>query len=120
MSKAAVGNTKALGNLVPSVRDNIKAGESLDQIMRELAVSMGGAASEAARAQGSSRSIAFPTGGHSSSTGPGRRAARETVPKNKALQNRTPEGEFPLAESKNAWFYSFVGWGWPALAEAPL
>jgi hypothetical protein len=48
MSKAAVGNMKALGNLVPSVRDNIKAGESLDQIMVELSASMGGAAAAAA------------------------------------------------------------------------
>ena len=48
MSKAAVGNMKALGNLVPSVRDNIKAGESLDQIMVELAASMGGSAAAAA------------------------------------------------------------------------
>ena len=48
MSKAAVGNMKALGNLVPSVRDNIKAGESLDQIMVELSASMGGSAAAAA------------------------------------------------------------------------
>jgi hypothetical protein len=48
LSKAAVGNTKALGNLVPSVRDNIKAGESLDQIMKELSVTVGGAAATAA------------------------------------------------------------------------
>ena len=48
MSKAAVGNMKALGNLVPSVRDNIKAGESLDQIMVELSASMGGTAAKAA------------------------------------------------------------------------
>ena len=63
MSKAAVGNTKALGNLVPSVRDNIKAGESLDQIMRELAVSMGGAASEAANtAEGQMRRLELTIG----------------------------------------------------------
>ena len=48
LSKAAVGNTKALGNLVPSVRDNIKAGESLDQIMKELSFTVGGAAATAA------------------------------------------------------------------------
>jgi hypothetical protein len=48
MSKAAVGNMKALGNLVPSVRDNIKAGQSLDQIMVELSASMGGSAAAAA------------------------------------------------------------------------
>jgi len=48
MSKAAVGNTKALGNLVPSVRDNIKAGESFDQILQELSASMGGSAAAAA------------------------------------------------------------------------
>ncbi len=48
LSKAAVGNMKALGNLVPSVRDNIKAGESLDQIMKELSFTVGGAATVAA------------------------------------------------------------------------
>jgi hypothetical protein len=48
LSKAAVGNMKALGNLVPSVRDNIKAGESLDQIMKELSFTVGGAAATAA------------------------------------------------------------------------
>ena len=48
MSKAAVGNMKALGNLVPSVRDNIKAGESLDHIMVELSASRGGTAVKAA------------------------------------------------------------------------
>ena len=63
MSKAAVGQTKALGNLVPSVRDNIKAGESLDQIMRELSVSMGGAASEAANtAEGQMRRLELTIG----------------------------------------------------------
>ena len=63
MSKAAVGNTKALGNLVPSVRDNIKAGESLDQIMRELSVSMGGAAAEAANtAEGQMRRLELTIG----------------------------------------------------------
>jgi hypothetical protein len=39
---------KALGNLVPSVRDNIKAGESLDQVMKELSFTVGGAATVAA------------------------------------------------------------------------
>jgi hypothetical protein len=48
LSKAAVGNMKALGNLVPSVRDNIKAGESLDQVMKELSFTVGGAATVAA------------------------------------------------------------------------
>ena len=48
LSKAAVGNMKALGNLVPSVRDNIKAGESLDQVMKELSFTVGGAAAVAA------------------------------------------------------------------------
>ena len=48
LSKAAVGNMKALGNLVPSVRDNIKAGESLDQVMKELSFTVGGAATTAA------------------------------------------------------------------------
>ena len=48
LSKAAVGNMKALGNLVPSVRDNIKAGESLDQVMKELSFTVGGAAATAA------------------------------------------------------------------------
>ena len=48
LSKASVGNMKALGNLVPSVRDNIKAGESMSQVMKELAFTVGGAATVAA------------------------------------------------------------------------
>ena len=48
LSKAAVGNMKALGNLVPSVRDNIKEGQSLDQVMKELSFTVGGAAAVAA------------------------------------------------------------------------
>jgi len=48
MSKAAVGNTKALGNLVPAVRETIKEGASLDEVMQILSSSMGGAASIAA------------------------------------------------------------------------
>jgi hypothetical protein len=48
---------------VPSVRDNIKAGESLDQIMRELSVSMGGAASEAANtAEGQMKRLSLTIG----------------------------------------------------------
>lgn len=48
LSKAAVGNMKALGNLVPSVRDNIKEGQTLDQVMKELSFTVGGAATVAA------------------------------------------------------------------------
>jgi hypothetical protein len=48
MSKAAVGNMKALGNLVPAVRETIKEGASLDQVMQILSASMGGAATIAA------------------------------------------------------------------------
>jgi len=48
MSKAAVGNTKALGNLVPAVRETIKEGASLDEVMQILSSSMGGAATIAA------------------------------------------------------------------------
>ncbi len=60
LSKAAVGNMKALGNLVPSVRDNIKAGESLNQIMKELSFTVGGAATVAANsAEGQMKRLAI-------------------------------------------------------------
>jgi len=48
MAKAYAGNTKALGNLVPSVRGMIKEGASLDQVMAALSATVGGAATVAA------------------------------------------------------------------------
>jgi hypothetical protein len=48
VAKAYAGNTKALGNLVPSVRGLIKDGASLDQVMAALAATTGGAATVAA------------------------------------------------------------------------
>jgi hypothetical protein len=48
MAKAYAGNTKALGNLVPSVRGLIKDGASLDTIMQALNATVGGAATVAA------------------------------------------------------------------------
>lgn len=62
-SKAAVGNLAALGKLVPGLRDNIEAGESLDQVMKELANTVGGAASLAANtAQGQLDRLALTIG----------------------------------------------------------
>jgi hypothetical protein len=48
VAKAYAGNTKALGNLVPSVRGLIKDGASLDEIMQALNATVGGAAVVAA------------------------------------------------------------------------
>jgi len=48
LAKADVGNTKALGNMVPAVRDMIKDGASLDQIMQALSATVGGSATVAA------------------------------------------------------------------------
>jgi uncharacterized membrane protein YgcG len=48
VAKAYAGNTKALGNLVPSVRGLIKEGASLDDIMQALNATVGGAAVVAA------------------------------------------------------------------------
>lgn len=48
VAKAYAGNTKALGNLVPSVRGLIKDGASLDTVMQALNATVGGAATVAA------------------------------------------------------------------------
>ena len=48
VAKAYSGNTKALASLIPSLRDTIKEGASLDQIMQQVAATVGGAASVAA------------------------------------------------------------------------
>jgi hypothetical protein len=48
VAKAYSGNTKALASLIPSLRDTIKEGASLDQIMSQVAATVGGAASVAA------------------------------------------------------------------------
>ena len=48
VAKAYAGNTKALGNLVPSVRGLIKDGASLDEVMQALNSTVGGAAATAA------------------------------------------------------------------------
>jgi len=53
LEKAYGGNLTALQKLDPSLRDNIKAGDSFEEIMGELAKTTGGAAADAANtAQG--------------------------------------------------------------------
>jgi hypothetical protein len=48
VAKAYGGNTRALGNLLPGVRDLIKGGASLDEIFAAVAGTVGGAAATAA------------------------------------------------------------------------
>ena len=48
VAKAYGGNTKALGNLLPGVRDLIKGGASLDEVFAAVAGTVGGAAATAA------------------------------------------------------------------------
>lgn len=48
VAKAYAGNTKALGNLIPSVRELIKDGASLDTVMAAVNATVGGAATVAA------------------------------------------------------------------------
>jgi hypothetical protein len=48
VAKAYAGNTKALATLIPSLRETIREGASLDQIMAQVAATVGGAASVAA------------------------------------------------------------------------
>ncbi|MFZ9717467.1 MAG: hypothetical protein ACO3CH_08455, partial [Ilumatobacteraceae bacterium] len=60
VAKAYAGNTKALGNLVPSVRGLIKDGASLDQIMQALNATVGGASVIAAEsAEGRMKRLAI-------------------------------------------------------------
>jgi hypothetical protein len=63
VAKAYAGNTKALGNLVPSVRGLIKDGASLDEIMQALNATVGGAAVVAANsAEGQMKRLALTIG----------------------------------------------------------
>jgi hypothetical protein len=48
LTKALGGNMTALGRLAPEFREMVKEGASFDDIMAEMAITMGGAASEAA------------------------------------------------------------------------
>jgi hypothetical protein len=48
LTKALGGNMTALGKLAPELREMVREGASFDDIMAEMAVTMGGAASEAA------------------------------------------------------------------------
>jgi hypothetical protein len=48
LTKALGGNMTALGKLAPEFREMVKEGASFDDIMAEMALTMGGAASEAA------------------------------------------------------------------------
>jgi len=48
LTKALGGNMTALGRLAPEFREMVKEGASFDDIMAEMALTMGGAASEAA------------------------------------------------------------------------
>jgi hypothetical protein len=48
VAKAYSGNTKALAGLIPSLRDTIKEGASLDEIMKQVNDTVGGAAVVAA------------------------------------------------------------------------
>lgn len=47
LAKASNGNMKALQALSPTLRDNIKEGQSFDQVLRELQANFGGAAQAA-------------------------------------------------------------------------
>ena len=47
LARAANGNMKALQALSPTLRDNIKEGQSFDQVLRELQANFGGAAQAA-------------------------------------------------------------------------
>ncbi|NDC62308.1 MAG: hypothetical protein EBZ60_09940, partial [Betaproteobacteria bacterium] len=60
VAKAYSGNTKALASLIPSLRDTIKEGASLDQIMQQVSATVGGAATVAANsAQGQMKRLAI-------------------------------------------------------------
>jgi disulfide bond formation protein DsbB len=48
LTKALGGNMTALGKLAPELREMVREGASFDDIMSEMAITMGGAASEAA------------------------------------------------------------------------
>jgi disulfide bond formation protein DsbB len=48
LTKALGGNMTALGKLAPELREMVKEGASFDDIMAEMAITMGGAATEAA------------------------------------------------------------------------
>jgi hypothetical protein len=48
LTKALGGNMTALGKLAPELREMVREGASFDDIMAEMAITMGGAASEAA------------------------------------------------------------------------
>lgn len=48
LAKASNGNNKALQSLSPTLRDNIKEGQSFNQVLRELQTNFGGAAQAAA------------------------------------------------------------------------
>jgi hypothetical protein len=49
LAKASNGNMKALQALSPTLRDNIKEGQSFDQVLRELQANFGGAADAASK-----------------------------------------------------------------------
>jgi len=57
LARAANGNMKALQALSPTLRDNIKEGQSFDQVLRELQANFGGAAEAAAGTLGGQMTI---------------------------------------------------------------
>ena len=57
LARAANGNMKALQALSPTLRDNIKEGQSFDQVLRELQANFGGAADAAANTLGGQMTI---------------------------------------------------------------
>ena len=57
LAKASNGNMKALQALSPTLRDNIKEGQSFDQVLRELQANFGGAADAAANTLGGQMTI---------------------------------------------------------------
>ena len=57
LAKASVGNMKALQQLSPALRDNIKEGQSFDQVLQELQANFGGAADAAAQTLGGQMTI---------------------------------------------------------------
>jgi len=57
LAKASVGNMKALQQLSPALRDNIKEGQSFDQVLQELQANFGGAADAAANTLGGQMTI---------------------------------------------------------------
>ncbi len=57
LAKASTGNMKALQSLSPTLRDNIKEGQSFNQVLAELNANFGGAAASAGQTLGGQMTI---------------------------------------------------------------